>query len=164
MYLRRCRPGKTNQQKAYWQLVESYRSERGPRQRVVAYLGDVEEDLRQGIKDVAEGKPDNVQTQLFTPTLQPAYVEIVPDEIYVERVRDFGGYWLGLQVLEKLGINSFWGKTIGRGREEITWDMLAATLVLMRLCNPSSELRIAEELFEQSALAQVLQWSRLSRG
>jgi transposase len=156
MYLRRCRPDRSDKQKVYWQLVESYRSERGPRQRVVAYLGDVEEDLRQGVKDAAEGKTDNLQTRLFNPTVRPAYVEIVPDEIYVERVRDFGGYWLGLQVLEKLGINAFWGKTIGRGREEIDRDMLAATLVLMRLCHPSSELRIAEGLFEQSALADLL--------
>jgi hypothetical protein len=28
------------QQKDYWQLVESCRSQRGPRQRVVAHLGD----------------------------------------------------------------------------------------------------------------------------
>jgi len=123
---------------------------------VVAYPGDVAEDLRQGVKNVAEGKTDNPQTQLFGQTVRPACVEVIPDEIYVERVRDFGGYWLGLQVLEKLGINDFWAKTIGRGREEIDWDMLAATLVLMRLCNPSSELRIAEELFEQSALADLL--------
>jgi transposase len=156
MYLRRCRPSKTQNSKAYWQLVESYRSERGPRQRVVAYLGDVEEDLRQGVKDVAESKADNLQTQLFSQTPRPAYVETVPDEIYVERARDFGGYWLGLQVLEKLGLNDFWEKTLKRGREGIAWDMLATTLVLMRLCNPSSELGIAEGLFEQSALPDLL--------
>ena len=33
---------------------------------------------------------------------------------------------------------------------------MVATLVLMRLCEPSSELRIAEELFEQSALVDLL--------
>ena len=33
---------------------------------------------------------------------------------------------------------------------------MALTLVLMRLCQPSSELRIAEELFEQSALGDLL--------
>lgn len=123
---------------------------------MVAYLGDVEEDLRQGVKDVAESKADNLQTQLFSQTPRPAYVETVPDEIYVERARDFGGYWLGLQVLEKLGLNDFWEKTLKRGREGIAWDMLATTLVLMRLCNPSSELGIAEGLFEQSALPDLL--------
>lgn len=123
---------------------------------MVAYLGYVEEDLRQGVKDVAESKADNLQTQLFNQTPRPAYVEVVPDEIYVERARDFGGYWLGLRVLEKLGLSDFWEKTLKRGREDIAWDMLSTTLVLMRLCNPSSELGIAEGLFEQSALPDLL--------
>ena len=156
MYLRRCKPSKSQKEKVYWQLVESYRSERGPRQRVVAYLGDVEEDLRQGVKEAAEGRIGNQQTHLFDQTPRSAWVEVEPDEISVERVRDFGGYWLGLQVLEKLGINNFWEKNVGQGHEEISWDMLATTLVLMRLCNPSSELRIAEELFEQSALVDLM--------
>jgi transposase len=154
--LRRCRPSKSQNEKIYWQLVESYRSERGPRQRVVAYLGDIGEDLRQGMKDAAEGKTGNQQSQLFMQRSQLAWIEVEPDEISVERVKDFGGYWLGLQVLDKLGLNDFWRKTIGQGREQIRWDMLVATLVLMRLCHPSSELRIAEGLFEQSALSDLL--------
>lgn len=154
--MRRCRPGKSQKEKIYWQLVESYRSERGPRQRVVAYLGDVDEDLRQGMKEAAEGKADNQQSQFFTPRPRSTWIEVEPDEISVERVKDFGGYWLGLHILNKLGLNDFWRKTLGQGREEISWDMLAATLVLMRLCHPSSELRIAEGLFEQSALADLL--------
>jgi len=36
--------------------------------------------------------------------------------------------------------------------EEISWNIVVLTLVLMRLCEPSIELRIAEELFEQSVL------------
>ena len=41
MYLRRCRRKVNGQVKDYWQLVESYRTERGPRQRVVAHLVEV---------------------------------------------------------------------------------------------------------------------------
>jgi transposase len=156
MYIRKCKPSKSKTEKVYWQLVESYRSERGPRQRVVAYLGDAEEDLRQGVKEAAAGRFGNKQACFLDQTPQSAWVEVQPDEIRVERVRDFGGYWLGRQVLEKLGLNSFWEKNVEQGREEISWDMLATTLVLMRLCNPSSELRIAEELFEQSALVDLM--------
>ena len=39
MYLRRCYRNKDGKRHGYWALVESYRSSRGPRQRVVAYLG-----------------------------------------------------------------------------------------------------------------------------
>lgn len=45
----------------YWALVESYRTARGPRERVVAYLGDLDEETRQGVKAdavVVEEYPD----------------------------------------------------------------------------------------------------------
>lgn len=156
MYLRRCRPAKSQKEKVYWQLVESYRSERGPRQRVVAYLGDAKESLRLGIEGVATGRSGIRQAQLFSETPESVWVEIEPNRVSVERVKDFGGYWFGLQVLEKLGISRFLAKVIGQGNEEVSWTMMVTTLVLMRLCNPSSELRIAEELFEQSALVDLL--------
>ena len=156
MYLRRCQAGKSSTGKVYWQLVESYRSERGPRQRVVAYLGDAEENLRTGIKDVATGRNGTQQTQFFHETPVPEWVEVDPKDVRVERVKDFGGYWFGLQVLEKLGINNFFKRILGQGNEDISWSVMAATLVLMRLCHPSSELRIAEELFDQSALVDLL--------
>ncbi len=38
MYLRRCYRNKDGKRHGYWALVESCRSSRGPRQRVVAYL------------------------------------------------------------------------------------------------------------------------------
>lgn len=156
MYLRRCRAGKSQKEKVYWQLVESYRSERGPRQRVVAYLGDAEESLRLGIKGAATSRIGIQQTQFFSKTPEPEWVEVDTKRVRVESVRDFGGYWFGLQVLDKLGINGFLEKIIGQGREEISWSMMATILVLMRLCEPSSELHIAEDLFEQSALVDLL--------
>jgi hypothetical protein len=42
MYLRRCYRNKDGKRHGYWALVESYRSSRGPRQRVVAYLGEMD--------------------------------------------------------------------------------------------------------------------------
>ena len=42
MYLRRCYRNKDGKRHGYWALVESYRSSRGPRQRVVASLGEMD--------------------------------------------------------------------------------------------------------------------------
>jgi len=47
---------RTGKKLAYWALVESYRTAKGPRQRIVAYLGQLKESRRQGIKRIAEGK------------------------------------------------------------------------------------------------------------
>jgi len=48
MYLRRCYRAKEGKRHGYWALVESYRTSRGPRQRVVAYLGEMDDAGRLG--------------------------------------------------------------------------------------------------------------------
>ena len=67
---------------------------------------------------------------------------------------DFGAHWLGLQLMEKLGLLGFLDSVLDKGREEIPWSVMA--MVLVRLVDPSSELRIAEHLFERSALGDLL--------
>ena len=55
-----------------------------------------------------------------------------------------------------LDLISLFERLMPPGREEIPWPMMALTLVLMRLCDPSSELRIAEHLYERSSLGDLL--------
>ena len=51
---------------AYWSLVESVRTERGPRQRVVAYLGGLDEAGRLGVQQAADANSNsNEQPSLF---------------------------------------------------------------------------------------------------
>jgi len=48
MFLRRCKRKKNGKQHIYWALVESYRTARGSRQRVVAYLGELKGNEQNG--------------------------------------------------------------------------------------------------------------------
>jgi transposase len=156
MYLRRCRTAKCKKNHTYWELVESYRTERGPRQRVVAYLGDMSEGNRLGIQQAARSTTGSWQSRLFDEEGEPAWVEVDTKRVRVEGVRDFGGCWLGLEISEKLDLIPLLERLLPEGREDIPWSMMAMTLVLMRLCEPSSELWIAEHLYERSTLADLL--------
>jgi len=158
MYLKRCGQAKAKTDGVYWELVESYRTERGPRQRVVAYLGDVGEGKRAGTLEAAKGTPitSGWQSRLFDEEGEPEWVEVDARRVRVEGVKDFGGSWLGLEISEKLGLIPFLEGLWPEGREDIPWSMMAMTLVLMRLCEPSSELRIAEHLYERSVLTDLL--------
>lgn len=156
MYIRKCHSTKRKKEHNYWQLVESYRTARGPRQRVVAYLGDIRQTEAEGVKQAAEGKTGAWQSRLFDAEGQPEWAEIDTKRIKVGRVRDFGGYWLGLQILEKLELVSFFEKKLPKGLEEIAWSQVNQVLVLMRLCEPSSELAIVEDLYERSPLSDLL--------
>lgn len=42
MFLTRLTPKKDGKRHTYWALVESVRTERGPRHRVVSYLGELQ--------------------------------------------------------------------------------------------------------------------------
>jgi transposase len=154
MYLRRCRQSSGGQTYSYWKLVESVRTARGPRQRVVAYLGGLDEADRLGVVDAASGGGGS-QGDLFNST-SPRFVEIDSARLRVQNVRDFGGAWLALQLIDKLGWRSFLDRAMPPGREEIPWSAMALVLVIGRLLDPSSELRLAEHLYERTALADLL--------
>jgi len=156
MYLKRCGQTRLKRDGIYWELVESYRTERGPRQRIVSYLGSVGEANRLGVQQAARGQESSWQSRLFDEAGEPEWVEIDSRRVRAERVRDFGGYWLGLVVADRLGLISLLDKLLPEGREEVPWSIMALTLVLMRLCEPSSELRIAEHLYERSSLGDLL--------
>jgi hypothetical protein len=155
MFIRPCYRIKDGKRRAYWALMESYRTQRGPRQRVVAYLGQLDEAQREGVKRAAEGKRGSRQKRLFDDVC-PQWVEVDVKRVRVENRRDFGGPWLGLELVEQLGLKDFLDRTIPGGREEIPWSLMALVLVLCRLCDPSSELHIAEHFYAQSALSDLL--------
>ncbi|MGH9507748.1 MAG: IS1634 family transposase, partial [Terriglobales bacterium] len=155
MYLRRCYRRKDGKRHAYWALVESYRTARGPRQRVVACLGEMDEAGRLGVRQCAERGGSGWRSELFE-TTEPEWVEVDLGRVAVERSREFGGPWLGLQIAAKLGLVEFLGAAIPSGREEVAWPMMGLVLALGRLCRPSSELHLAEHFYEASALAEVL--------
>ena len=155
MFVRPCHRRKNGKRHAYWALVESYRTERGPRQRVVAYLGDMDEGGRLGVKDSADKKSANRQQRLFD-EVKPRWVHVDVNGIRVECTRDFGGPWLGLELLKRLDLLSFLEQVMPRGREGIAWPTMSLVLVLSRLCDPSSELYIAEHAYQNSALVDLL--------
>jgi hypothetical protein len=160
VFLRRCYRTHQGQRYAYWALVESYRTARGSRQRVVAYLGNLDEPLRRGVL-LAAGGADWV-AQLPLPGIDPAppaeaeWVEVDVSRVRVERSRAFGGAWLALQVAERLGLPTFLREQVRTGCEEIPWPLMALVLVLGRLCEPGSELSLAEQGFARTALSELL--------
>lgn len=152
--MRSCYRKKDGKRHAYWALVESYRTARGPRQRVVAWLGAMDEQGRLGVKRCAERTAAQQCGLFFDP--QPEWVEVDVKGVRVERSRQFGGPWLGLELLRRLGLDHFLEETLPAGREEIPWPLMATVLVLGRLCDAASELHLAERFYASSALADLL--------
>jgi len=154
MYLRRIARRREGGEHGYWALVESHRTARGPRQRVVAYLGDVASGVRKEAALSASGDPE--QKDLFEEDDSPAWAEIDVKRVRVERARSFGGAWLGLRLLRELGLHRRLESYVEDSRAQIPWHLTAQILIVHRLLEPSSELSIAEGGYEKTALADLL--------
>lgn len=154
MFIRQIRIKKNGKQHAYWALVESYRTERGPRQRIVSYLGQMDVGGRLGIQYAAQSNTCHQKT-LFN-DVEPQWVEVDVNRVRVEGCVDFGGPWLALQLIRKLQLDTFLKETIPTDRAAISWSAMALILVICRFCDPSSELHIAEHSYAHSALKDLL--------
>ena len=164
MYLRPIRRTRSNGiVDLNWALVESVRTERGPRQRIVAYLGDLSEEARLGVKAAATGSR-SYQIPLFGEPVAPEWVEVDWNSLEVERTLSFGGAWLGHELFKLLRLPDCLETAIPDGREDVPWAVMIEVLILSRLIEPSSELRIAEHLYSDTAMADVLgvPWTKIN--
>src|SRR5437899_11509452 len=123
MYLRRCYRSKDGKRHGYWALVESHRSSRGPRQRVVAYLGEMDAAGRLGIHQQAAGAAAVAQRGLFR-DVAPQWVEVDLKRTAVERRRKFGAPWPGLRPSRELRLVDLLDQTLPAVREETTMPVI----------------------------------------
>lgn len=158
MFLRKNRRTKNGKPHFYWSLVETIRTPKGPRQRVVGYLGNLHEekkDLYRGLVKRLEGRSDG-QLNLYRPIPSGPSVSIFPEKVRVEKVRDFGDAWVGVGIWRLLELDQFFSRNIENGKEEIPWETIISFLVISRFCESMSKLSIAERFADQSALADIL--------
>jgi transposase len=127
---------------------------------VVAYLGQLKDAQRRGVKQAAEGNKNTPyqQLQLFDHEAKPdsEWVEVDTANVRVENQLDFGGPWLALEVIRKLQLDKLFEGLMPRGGEDIPWAKMALVLAICRLCNPSSELFIAEHYYRSTAMPELL--------
>ena len=141
---------------------EGIRTARGPRQRVVATIGklpglDREERIGwEEISRIISGKPRRAPDLFMQPEEPPSWATININRVSVERLKSFGDVYLGLLLWNKLGLADFCQDHIASSREEVPWSIMAAVLVLARLCAPSSELQIAEFWSGKTAVDDML--------
>ena len=158
MYLRHatvCKNGKTH---TYWRLVRSVRRGRRVVQETVAHLGELDEDGRTRARRLAlqiTGRRE--QYELFEAAAvagEPVAVRL--EQVRLERTRRFGDVWLGWRLWQALELDRFCAAQMPAGREQVAWATMAAILVIARLCEPSSELHIAEDWYRRTALDDLL--------
>lgn len=159
MYLRRKTVRKNGKTHEYWLLVRSVRHGRRVRQEVIAQLGKLDAKGRRRARALADrmtGK--RMHPSLFEPPVSDdvAVESIRVKEVSLDRTRRFGDVFVGLALWHALKFDDVLWDLMPRGREDIPWSTMAAAMVICRLCMPSSELHLAEVLYRQTALDDLL--------
>jgi transposase len=172
MFIRQFFQTQNGRRNAYWALVESYRTASGPRQRIVAWLGKLDESGRLGVQVAAKQAHDPhastptasgpAQLELAfdedadDPSVEPRFVEVDVHAVRVENLKQFGGPWLALELVRRLQLETFLERMLPRGREQVPWSLSALILVVARLLEPASELYTAEQWYPKTALPELL--------
>lgn len=158
MYLRHTTVRKDGKTHTYWSLVRSVRRNGKVRQETVAQLGELDAEGRARAHALARqitGRGQ--QSDLFEDrSPAPTRVAVQLDRVRVERARGFGDVWLGWTLWRALGLDEVCAESMPPGREDVSWSTIAAILAIARLCEPSSELHIAEDWYRRTALDDLL--------
>jgi transposase len=133
---------------------------------VVAYLGQLDEEGRLGLEQAAAPDAQGEQRQQRLPfqrerphddstVVKARWVTVNASAVRVENCVQFGGPWLALELIKKIGLDDFLCR-LPASETDVRWPNIALTLVICRLCKPSSELYIAEHFYRDTALQQLL--------
>ena len=165
MFLRRYRRTNNGKTHTYYALVESIRTEAGPRQRVVAHLGELNHDQerrwqrtvvfhnRQGEDRQLRLFPDDEQVDLPD---DPDVVRISLKSVGWANPRRFGDVWLGLWLWRHLKLDEILERHVLQGKETIRPADVVAIEVINRLCEPCTEFALAEHWYASTGLEDLL--------
>ena len=160
MYLRHSTRRKDGKTHVYWRLVRSVRRGRRVVQETVAQLGELDAEGRTRAavlaRQISGRAGQNSQGKLFEPNGPMEAAAVRLDAVRLERSRSFGSVWLGWVLWQALKFDELLGGLLPRGREVVSWAEVTAILVIARLCEPSSELHVAERWYRTTALEDLL--------
>jgi transposase len=157
VYLRHTTRRKNGKTHTYWRLVRSVRIGRRVVQQTVATLGELDAHGRARAKAFAKHLGlGSDQGDLFEPRVPCEPVAVNLRKVRLERGRTFGAVWLAWTLWRALKLDELCERLMPKGREEIPWASMTAILAVAQLCEPSSELQIAENWYRSTALEDLL--------
>src|SRR5687767_6921452 len=141
MFLRPNRRSKDGKEHSYWSLVETTRTPDGPRQRTLCYLGELNWSAQaRWLKtvEVFNEQGESTQLKMFPAEAEveeaPDVVRVLVKRVRLERPRQFGDCYLGLELWKRLGLDAFFAQHLDTEGADVAWSRVAAVLAINRLC------------------------------
>ena len=164
MFLRAHARDKDGKAHSYWSLVETLRTARGPRQRTLCYLGELNSSAQaRWLKTIEvfneQGEVQQLKlfpSQIEPPADDPQVARVLVDQVRLERTRQFGACFLGWELWKRLELDRFFESLVDDDPADVPWSRVAAVLAINRLCAPGRELAIEERWYPSTALEDLL--------
>jgi transposase len=165
MFLRRYCRTVGGKKLTYFALVENVRTEAGPRQQVVAHLGELNADQqrrwqrtitfhnRQGEARQLRLFPDDDHVPLPD---DPDVVRIRLGSVGWTNPRRFGDVWLAWWLWRFLRLDEIVARHVPHGDHTVRPADIVAIEVINRLCGPCSEFALAEHWYASTGLEDLL--------
>src|ERR1700719_2568857 len=127
MFLRPNRRSKDGKAYTDLSLAETVRTSNGPRQRTLCYLGELNSSARarwlKTIK-VFNEQGEAQQLKLFPshvepPADDPQVARVLLNKVRLERTRQLGACWLGLELWRRLELDRFFEQTVDEHEADV---------------------------------------------
>src|SRR6266487_2269824 len=164
MFLRPNHRDKDGKDHTYWSLVETVRTPDGPRQKTLCHLGELNSSAQARwlrTVEVYNEQGEAQQLKLFPahvkpPPDDPEVARVLLNQVRLERTRQFGACFLGLDLWKRLQLDRFFEGAIDDDPADVPWSRVAALLAINRLCAPGSELAVEQRWYPSTALDDLL--------
>jgi len=165
VFLRTYTKTKDGKPHTYYALVESVRTDAGPRQQMVAYLGELNHDEqrrwqrtvvfynREGATQQLRLFPDDSHVALPD---DPDVVRVRLSSVGWTNARHFGDVYLARWLWQKLRLDEIVDRHVPLGQHTVRPSDIIAIEVINRLCAPCSEFALAEHWYASTALEELL--------
>src|SRR5664280_2625025 len=129
MFLRPHHRSKDGKGHTYCSLVETVRTADGPRQKTLCYLGELNSSAQARwlrTVEVFNDQGEAQQLKLFPsqvepPPDDPQVARVLVNKVRLERTRQFGACYLGLQLWKRLELDRFFEQAVDDDRADVPW-------------------------------------------
>jgi hypothetical protein len=129
MFVRPNHRSKDGKEHTYWSLVESVRTPDGPRQRTLCHLGELNgSDQARWLRTVEVFNEQGEAQQLRLlpahaeqPADDPDLARVLVNRVRLERTRQFGACYLGLDLWRRLGLDRFFEQAVDDDPADVPW-------------------------------------------
>jgi len=166
MYLRSHKRKKNGKVNEYYSIVEKRKVANGRYiEKRVLYLGEISDSQKKSWDksiEIINEKNKPVHKTLFALRDNDEIcenVDAIPiklSKMKLEKPRAFGDCWLGCEIFDQLGLDTFWSERIDTSKSPVPFSKVLKLLTVNRLIKPGSEFYVHHHWFDQTAMDFLL--------